>query len=67
MRRKRGKIDKQIFINLKYIMELEHKKILLKHLRDVGVKIKDDGKIPDIIQDLKEILVSLKKLKEYYE
>lgn len=67
MRRKRGRIDKQIFINLKYIMEKDHKVILLKHLRDVGVKIKDDVEIPDIMQDLKSILVSLKKLKEHYE
>ena len=67
MRRRRGKIDKQIFINIKYIMKQEHKVILLKHLRDVGVKIKDDGKIPDIMQDLKGILVSLNKLKEHYE
>lgn len=64
----RGINDPILFKNLKTEnkMEHEHKVILLKHLRDVGVKIKDDGKIPDIMQDLKSILVSLKKLKEHY-
>ena len=66
MRKKRGRIDKQIFKNIQYIMKHEHKVILLKHLQEVGIKIKDDGKIPDIMQDLKIILVSLNKLKQHY-
>jgi len=67
MRKKKGKPDEWAFKTLKYIMKHEHKKILLKHLQQVGIKIKNDVKIPDIMQDLKSILVSLNKLKQHYE
>jgi hypothetical protein len=45
----------------------EHKKILLKHLKQVGVKIVNSNDIDDMMQDLKGILISLKKLKDYYD
>lgn len=63
----KGKNDPILFKNIKTIMKQEHKIILMKHLRDVGVKIKDDGQIPDIMRDLKSILVSLDKLKKHYD
>lgn len=45
----------------------EHKKILLKHLKQVGVKIVNTNDIDGMMQDLKGILVSLNKLKQHYK
>jgi hypothetical protein len=45
----------------------DHKRILLKHLKQVGVKIVNSNDIDSMMQDLKGILVSLNKLKKFYD
>jgi hypothetical protein len=71
MRKKpKGKNDPILFKNLKISMTPKHKELLGKHLIEVGYKICKDksGKtIDDVIADMKNVFVQLKKLKEYYE
>ena len=69
MSKKKGIPDKDAFKNLKYMTE-EHKKLLGKHLIEVGYKLAKDksGKtIDDVVADMKNVFVQLKKLKKYYE
>ena len=71
MRKKpKGKNDPILFKNLKTSMTQEHKELLGKHLIEVGYKLVKDksGKtIDDVIADMKNVFVQLKKLKEHYE
>ena len=63
-KKNKGIIDPYAFKNLKENMKYEHKVILLQHIKEVGIKIKDDAEILDIMHDLKSILVSLNDLKK---
>jgi len=66
----KGVIDQDAFKNIKKSMTQEHKDLLGKHLIEVGYKLVKDksGKtIDDVITDMKNVFVQLKKLKEYYE
>lgn len=70
MRKRKGKPDEWAFKNIKIIMTQEHKDLLGKHLIEVGYKLVKDksGKtIDDVITDMKNVFVQLKKLKEHYE
>lgn len=50
-------------------MTTEHKTLLGKHLIEIGYKLAKDksGKtIDDVVNDMKNVLIQLKKLKEHY-
>lgn len=69
MKKKKGIIDQDAFKNLK-VMTTEHKKALGKHLATIGYNLETDkrGKtIDDVIADMKNVFVQLKKLKEHYD
>jgi len=66
----KGKNDPILFKNIKTNMTQEHKELLGKHLIEVGYKLVKDksGKtIDDVVADMKNVFVQLKKLKKYYE
>jgi len=68
--KKVGIIDPHVFKNLKQEMKQEHKELLGKHLIEIGYKLSKDksGKtINDVMLDMKNILINLKKLKDTYE
>jgi hypothetical protein len=71
MRKKpKGKNDPILFKNINNIMTQEHKELLGKHLIEVGYKLVKDksGKtIDDVVADMKNVFVQIKKLKEHYE
>jgi len=67
------KLDSHAFINLnknKITMTDEHKKLLGKHLINVGYRLAKDksGKtIDDVVDDMKNVFVQIKKLKTLYD
>ena len=67
----KGIPDEWAFKNLKSnIMTQEHKEMLGKHLIEIGYKLVKDksGKtIDDVINDMKNVFIQLKKLKDHYE
>lgn len=67
----KGIPDQWAFKNLKInTMTTEHKKMLGKHLIELGYKLAKDksGKtIDDVINDMNNVHAQLKKLKEHYE
>lgn len=66
MKTYKGIPDNFVFGNLN-IMEKEHKTILLTHLKELMIDIRDDRKdISDCMESLKGILVSLNNLKKHY-
>ena len=72
MRKKpKGKNDPILFKNIiDNTMTQEHKDLLGKHLIEVGYKLVKDksGKtIDDVITDMKNVFVQLKKLKQHYD
>lgn len=63
-------LDSHAFKNLKIEMKQEHKEMLGKHLIEIGYKLSKDksGKtVDDVIADMKNVLINLKKLKDHYE
>ena len=69
-RKKKGKPDEWAFKTLINNMTQEHKELLGKHLIEVGYKLVKDksGKtIDDVITDMKNVFIQLKKLKTQYE
>ena len=71
MRKKKGKPDEWAFKTLiNNSMTQEHKNLLGKHLISVGYKLAKDksGKtIDDVVADMKNVFIQLKKLKQQYE
>ena len=67
-KKKRGIEDPHVFIPLnETIMEDSHKSILMKHLKEMIIDVRDDRKdIDGLMQDMKTILISMSKLKKYY-
>ena len=68
----RGKPDEWAFKNLKInkAMTQKHKELLGKHLITIGYKLSKDksGKtIDDVVADMKNVFVQIKKLKESYD
>ena len=64
----KGIPDEFVFGNL-LIMTQEHKTMLGKHLISIGYKLAKDksGKtVDDVIADMKNVFINLKKLKEHY-
>ena len=66
------KLDSHAFINLKQNKQMtqEHKQMLGKHLITIGYKLTKDksGKtIDDVITDMKNVFVQIKKLKKHYD
>jgi len=69
-RKKKGTPDEWAFKTLINNMTQEHKELLGKHLIEVGYKLVKDkeGKtIDDVITDMKNVFIQLKKLKTQYE
>tara|TARA_R110000796_G_C14382952_1_gene415442 strand:- start:490 stop:705 length:216 start_codon:yes stop_codon:yes gene_type:complete len=69
-RKKKGTPDEWAFKTLNNIMTQEHKELLGKHLIEVGYKLVKDksGKtIDDVITDMKNVFIQLKKLKQHYD
>lgn len=69
-RKKKGTPDEWAFKTLNNIMTQEHKELLGKHLIEVGYKLVKDkeGKtIDDVITDMKNVFIQLKKLKQKYD
>ena len=69
-RKKKGKPDEWAFKTLNNIMTTEHKQLLGKHLITIGYKLTKDkeGKtIDDVITEMKNVFIQLKKLKQQYE
>ena len=65
----KGIPDEFVFGNL-LIMTPQHKEMLGKHLITIGYKLVKDksGKtVDDVIADMKNVFINLKKLKEHYE
>lgn len=66
---KKKRLAEHAFINLK-LMTTEDKKKLGKHLIEIGYKLARDtsGKtVDDVMSDMKNVLIQLKRLKEHYE
>ena len=66
---KDAKPDEWAFKNLR-VMKKEHKELLGKHLIELGYKLAKDksGKtIDDVVADMKNVFVQIKKLKESYD
>ena len=67
-KQKKGKPDEWAFKNLKNnIMQKQHKQIMVQKMKEVILDTVADKPIDGLMEDLKGILISLKKLKEYYE
>lgn len=67
MKRYKALPDNFIFGNLN-IMEKEHKKVLMHHLKELMIDVRDDRKdISGHMDTMKGILVSLNNLKKHYE
>ena len=69
-RKKKGTPDEWAFKTLINNMTQEHKELLGKHLIEVGYKLVKDksGKtIDDVITDMKNVFIQLKKLKQKYD
>ena len=65
----KGIPDEFVFGNL-LIMTQEHKDMLGKHLITIGYKLvknKSGKTVDDVIADMKNVFINLKKLKEHYE
>jgi|TARA_R110000744_G_scaffold364032_1_gene472480 hypothetical protein len=63
-------IDKWAFKNLKQPMKQEHKEALGKHLIEIGYKLAKDKSgmtIDDVVTQMKNVFVQIKKLKESYD
>ena len=63
-------IDKWAFKNLKQPMKQEHKEMLGKHLIEIGYKLAKDKSgmtIEDVVNQMKNVFIQIKKLKESYE
>ena len=66
MKKRRGIIDPHVFINLNK-MEKEHKIVLMSHLKEMLIDVKDDRKdIDGLIQDMVIVIKSMQKLKKFY-
>ena len=66
----RGINDPILFKTINNIMTTEHKQLLGKHLITIGYKLTKDkeGKtIDDVITEMKNVFIQLKKLKQQYE
>lgn len=64
------RLDSHVFKKLNNIMTKEHKEMLGKHLIEVGYKlVKDNGgkTIDDVIVDMKNVFIQIKKLKNHYD
>ena len=48
-------------------MQKQHKQIMVQKMKEVILDTVADKPIDGLMEDLKGILISLKKLKEYYE
>ena len=67
MKRKKGHPDKFIFKNMA-TFEKHHSQMLVKHLNDLSVKLdQQEISVEDSIETIKGLLISLAKLKKYYE
>ena len=63
----KGIIDKDAFRNMKHI-DLEHKKLIMEHLKKFLININEDKlTIDNMIYDAKGILISLSNLKKHYK
>jgi len=66
MKKRRGIIDPHVF---KYLnkMEQSHRILLMGHLKEMIIDVRDDRKdIDGLMQDMKGILISMSKLKKFY-
>ena len=64
-----AKPDEWAFANLKH-MKQEHKEMLGKHLIEIGYKLAKDKSgmtIDDVVNQMKNVFIQIKKLKESYE
>ena len=63
-------IDKWAFKNLKQPMKQENKEALGKHLIEIGYRLAKDKSgmtIEDVVNQMKNVFIQIKKLKESYE